>query len=325
MHNLGRGRDDTGQLFHLEGARLCAAKTGCTVTLPGKHGLRHAFSAWRARLRKQATPLGKDPDDIMELLAQKGLHERNIEAEFEGRVRYSGAGPAFDCGLILVAFTNRSGSNLLCDYLSQAPWVAATGEHLNHDVVARRRTRRSDETFPDYLAKLVTESAASANRHLLLKASCDQMAMLLRWNIPAMFKSTHVIHIRRRDELAQAVSLSVASQTQSWTSQQERQNEIVEWRPYEIAAILARHRLERQAISILTHVANLPLRVVPYEDMVAEPAVHLRAALRFCGLPPRDWTPREPKLKRQIEPEKTDFLNRARAEMLEAILGTPPE
>ncbi len=98
--------------------------------MSAKHGLRHAFSEWRGRLQKSRPLLGQSPNDVTELLAEKGGHERSILSQFKGNVRFTGGKPVLDCGLILVAFTNRSGSNLLCDYLGQCPRVAATGEHL---------------------------------------------------------------------------------------------------------------------------------------------------------------------------------------------------
>lgn len=276
------------------------------------------------RLAQAGPPVVPEAGDIALRLAGPNLHEDRIAALFPGATRFDGPGPVLACPLVLVAFTNRCGSNLLCDYLAQTGRMAVAGESLNHDTVAVQHAQHGGTGFPDHVAQLAARLGAAAGRPLAVKVSCDQMAMLLRWNIPAMFPAVRVIHIRRRDALAQAVSLSVASQTGRWTSRQKGSPVSPEWRPDEIRRILAGLRLENQGIGILADVAGLPLREVAYEDMAADPAGHLRAVLRFCGLDPAGWTPAPPAIDRQDDADKAAILARARAAMRAALLGDPP-
>jgi LPS sulfotransferase NodH len=263
-------------------------------------------------------------DDIAGQLARRSVHEDRIATLFPGGRRFAGPGPALPCPLVLVAFTNRSGSNLLCDYLDQTGRMAVGGESLNHDTVAVQRRQHGGTAFPDHMAWLAAHLGAGPGRPLAVKASLDQLVMLARWNIPAMFPAVHVLHIRRRDALAQAVSLSVASQTGRWTNQQMGLPVRPDWRPAEVGMILEGLRLEQQGIGILAGVAGLPLREIAYEDMVADPAGHLRAALRFCGMNPAGWAPEPPSISRQDDADKAALLQEARTAMREALLGKEP-
>jgi trehalose 2-sulfotransferase len=289
-----------------------------------KDRLFRGLAGWLAGRGGKAPP-PPDAGDIALRLAGPGLHEPRIAALFAGATRFEGPGPVLPCPLVMVAFTNRCGSNLLCDYLAQTGRMAVAGESLNHDTVAIQHAQHGGTGFPDHVAGLATRLGAAAGRPLAVKASLDQLAMLLRWNITAMFPHIHVIHIRRRDALAQAVSLSVASQTGRWTSQQQGKPVTPEWRPEEIRRILTGLRLENQGIGILAAAAGLPLREIAYEDMVADPAGHLRAALRFCGLDPGGWTPAPPSIDRQDDADKSAILTLARAAMRQALLGPGPD
>jgi len=282
-------------------------------------GVAGALSGWRLR-RDGGEP---DAGGVAARLARQSLHEQHISALFPGGTRFAGKGPVLDCALLLVAFTNRSGSNLLCEYLAQTGQVAVAGECLNHDTVAVQQAQHGGTRFTDHIAWLAAQfcpAGATAARTLAFKASLDQMVMLLRWNIPAMFPAVHVLHVRRCDALAQAVSLSVASQTGRWTSQQAGRSVTPDWRPQEVGMILAGLRLEMQGIGILADVAGLPLAEVTYEDMIADPAGQVGAALRFCGIDPGGWTPDAPAIDQQTDADKSALLERARAAMLQALL-----
>jgi trehalose 2-sulfotransferase len=261
--------------------------------------------------------LKSEKQSLLQALATPGAHERALQALFDGRLGFDGAAPEFDRPLVLVAFTNRSGSNLVCDYLLQTGRMAGAGEFLNQDVVAERAAQYGLETLPDYIRNLDSEIANSA-KVLTIKASYDQLAMLLRARIPAMFREVIVLHCQRNNTLAQAVSYSIALRTGQWMSRQEAKSTELSEIPLD--------EIERQVDNF--HRANLLIRLlceahglrrwdIGYERLVQDKAAHLVAALRAAALVAPGWVARAPLLERQASQVNHDlaaaFLEQVRA------------
>ena len=67
---------------------------------------------------------------ITDALAEQGPHESKIRALFPDAFAWQGPEPLFSKPLYVLAFTNRSGSNLLADYLLQTGRFRGFGEAL---------------------------------------------------------------------------------------------------------------------------------------------------------------------------------------------------
>ena len=147
----------------------------------------------------------------------EGQHEKIIERHFKKATRYCDDITIFNFPITILCFTNRCGSNLLGEHLRATGNFHGFYEHLNHDVVEELSYQRGSDTFPNYLKTLAAEKTNDCHSYGI-KASWDQLLMLLKWNIPAMFSGIRIIHIERRDVVAQAVSFSIAAQTKKWTS-----------------------------------------------------------------------------------------------------------
>ena len=178
-----------------------------------------SLRTWSSRTSDRHSGGAFHPAGLLKTLATPGLHERNISALFQARMAFRGSAPAFDRPLMIIAFSNRSGSHLVCDYALQTGRIAGAGEHLNHEEVAQQIVGRQIASFPDYIRHLDT-TLAQSGKVLALKASWDQLAMLLRQGIPQMFSDTLVLHVMRNDTLAQAVSYAIALRTGRWRSRQ---------------------------------------------------------------------------------------------------------
>ncbi len=256
-------------------------------------------------------------------LRATGDHERRIFRQFGGRVAFDGSAPVTNRPLILVAFTNRSGSNLLCEYLRQSGKVAGGMEQLNHEVVAAQVAAHPVDRFADHIAGLLARQGR-ADQSFCLKASWDQLLMLYRWNIPAMFPQTRILHIQRHDAIAQAVSYSIALQTKRWNSIQPGNGQAPAFLPRQIGQILSDQRQANDHIALLAQILEVPRVAVSYEQIVAAPDAHLRRVLRFCGIALPDLTVRPPALQRQADPVNADFAARFRADW-RAMLLPPPD
>jgi LPS sulfotransferase NodH len=251
------------------------------------------------------------PKGLLETVATPGAHERSLREMFGDRMGFDGTSPVFAQPLMLIAFTNRSGSNLVCDYVAQSGQVGGAGEFLNHDVVASQRAKAGSEiaSLPDYIVYL-HQTLVGPKRMLALKASWDQLAMLLRHNILAMFQNVIVLHCVRVDTLQQAVSYAIALRSGRWT--QLRQDGQPDTDGPELAeAHIPLEEIEAQMDTL--HRANLLIRLlceahglkrweVGYERLCNDKGAHLVHILQASGLVPPEWKPGAPNLERQAGP-----------------------
>lgn len=262
------------------------------------------------------------PTGLLTALALPGPHEQKLQDLFAGRMTFTGAAPVFEQPLMIVAFSNRSGSNLVCDYALQSGRVGGAGEFLNHDVVATQSAKHGITCLPDYIRHL-HRTLAGANRILALKASWDQLAMLLRHNIPGMFHKAFVLHCTRSDILAQAVSYAIALRSGRWMSSQKGDiPDIADIPLSEIETQMEQFHRANLLIRLLCEAHGLRRREVVYEQLCRDKGAHLARLLRASALVPEGWIPGNPRLDRQAGPLNDDltaaFLARLRA-------GTGPQ
>jgi LPS sulfotransferase NodH len=269
-------------------------------------------------------------EGLLETLATPGQHEQHLGQLFDGRMRFDGTAPVFAQPLMIVAFTNRSGSNLVCDYVTQSGRVGGAGEFLNHDVVANRCAEAESASLPDYISHL-HQTLAGPQRILALKASWDQLAMLIRHNILAMFQDVIVLHCTRVDTLGQAVSYAIALRSGRWLQlRQDVQDDPLE--PGDASAIpLAEIEMQMEVL----HRANLLIRLlceahglrrweIGYERLCQDKGAHLAQSLCAAGLVSSGWMPGAPHLERQAGPLNTELAS-AFLESLRAAMRTARE
>jgi len=225
-------------------------------------------------------------------------HEHEIRALFPGRVDFTGDGPVLDKPLLVLAFTNRSGSNLLADYLLQTGRVAGLGEYLNHDTVGHQKQALRIESMPDYLPALARKLSRKGQQ-FGVKASAEQLDFLIRWRLPRLFSRTTVVHIHRDDVIGQAVSHWIAVQTGQWTSQQDRRPVEVAFDPDALRTIANDVLRSDAAIRLHCGMHRLPYVSVSYEELTADPAATLGRIARVAGFDLGGWIPREPEIARQ--------------------------
>jgi LPS sulfotransferase NodH len=117
--------------------------------------------------------------------------------------------------LIFVCFTNRCGSNYLCDLLASTHWFNRAQEWLNSDVVLERCQRAKITSLEQYVCEIARENAVSGQ--LVIKVAAEQLAMLLEAGVlDKVLEQSMFIWVQRADKLSQAVSLAIAEQNQQW-------------------------------------------------------------------------------------------------------------
>lgn len=247
-------------------------------------------------------------NDLLGEMARAGQHELLIKDAFEGRVRFEGDAPKFPRRLVLLAFTNRSGSNLMAEYIRQAGQVAGVGEFLNHNIVVQRAAEQGITTFPDYISMLHNSLCDNGKRALGLKASWDQIAMLLRWNIIGMFPKVTVIHVIRHYLVAQSVSYGIALQTQAWTSMHESFDIDPDLSAQDVAQSMMSFYRANLIIRLMSESFGMQRLDIGYEQIVNNPEGSVPRVLRAAGLAGPDWAPRPPSLIKQADMRNAAFV-----------------
>lgn len=249
-----------------------------------------------------------------------GKHQQEIEELFSGRVHYLASEPILSHPLVVMAFTNRSGSMLLGEYLRLTGNFIGFHEHLNGFAVKRMAEGTKARSFPDHVLALANLEGKEAKAYGV-KASWDQILMLLRWRIHRMFSSVFVIHIERQDVLAQAVSFSIADQTRQWTSTQSATGARATYKAADI-----RHRLDgiglgNKLIRQICSVYGLDTLNTRYEDLLADPVAELNRIHKWLGIPLRRLDLGKARLRKQGNQTNAEFIERFRAEALAEMRG----
>lgn len=244
---------------------------------------------------------------ISDAFAQQGPHERKIRALFPGAFAWQGAEPKFSKPLYILAFTNRSGSNLLADYLRQTGKFRGFGEGLNWDEIQRSIERSPVASFPDYVAQL----AGPPNTPGIwgVKASWTQIILLRRANILSMFPGVRIIHSVRQDLLGQAVSHWIAHQTNQWTSTQKGRDITPEFAADRIEQILMDIVRSNSYIDLLSRTLGLPRHAVVYEHLQDDPAGEMKRLAQALSIELEDWQPGTPRISRQRDETNDSFRN----------------
>lgn len=243
---------------------------------------------------------------ITDAFSEQGPHELTIRSLFPQAFAWTGSSPVFSKPLYILAFTNRSGSNLLADYLRQTGKFRGFGEGLNGDEV-ERNVRRDPiiNSFPDYIARLA--GARNEPGFWGIKASWDQIILLHRANIPAMFTGVRLIHSVRSDLLGQAVSHWIAHQTKQWTSAHQKSDVTPNFSAKHIEQILMSNVRANSFIDLIARTRGIPRHVVVYEQLQKDPADVMARLSKALSVDLGDWEPKAPRISRQRDETNEAF------------------
>lgn len=259
--------------------------------------------------------------NFVQTLRKRGQHEDVMRRFFKDKVSYNGS-PIFTHPLYCLAFSNRSGSNLLASYLRATPFFSGFHEQLNFDTVERQSLQWECDNFPDYVYEATTRFNKGKFVHGF-KASVDQLMMLERFGVPRMYEGgLKIIHITRGDLIGQAISYQIASQTKKWTSKQEGliSEDAVVFNPEQISSLVQDAQYSANAISLFAEIFNVPRLHVTYEMLVNNPQRVLEQVAEFTHQDAANWPVREPDIKRQASELNDEFRARYLAYIRNAVL-----
>lgn len=259
--------------------------------------------------------------NFVEALRKRGQHEVVLRRFFKDKVFYHGS-PIFRNPLYCIAFSNRSGSNLLASYLRATPFFSGLHEQLNFDTVKHQSLQWECDSFPDYVYEATTRFNKGEFRYGF-KASADQLMMLERFRVPQMYEGgLNIIHITREDLIGQAISYQIASQTKKWTSKQEgiiSENAVI-FNPQQISSLVQNAQYSANAISLFAKIFNVPRLHVTYEMLVNNPQGVLDLIAEFTHQDAANWPVREPDIKQQASELNDEFRARYLVYIRDTIL-----
>ena len=150
-------------------------------------------------------------------VSEKSMHQEKLTAHFKD-LKLPDDARSFGSPVCIMLFTNRSGSNVLGEYLRATHQFTGFVEALNYRRVIKYSQQNELCSFFDYLRWQVSR-LSEGEKVTGIKASVDQAEMLFQCNaIPGYFDKVHWLMVQRHDTLAQAISFSIAAQTRQWTS-----------------------------------------------------------------------------------------------------------
>lgn len=249
-----------------------------------------------------------------------GIHENKIRALYNDAVHFTGNSPVFEEPLYLLAFSNRSGSNLLAHYMRSVPYFGGFHEQLNHPTVKTQAAAGECASFPDYI-RFASTTFGKDFKTWGFKASWDQIMMLYRFGIDRMYPCVRIIHIKRRDLVKQAVSYMIAHQTKKWTSKQKGTPDISPTYDYSLLDRLMRQSaFAEQQVRAISALFDLPYLEVWYETLVQKPERVMNDIGRFADIDLSAWQPQTPAIEMQADATNKAFYDRYIEERKQIIL-----
>lgn len=207
---------------------------------------------------------------------------------------------------LFIAATPRSGSELLCQWFLRSYLYGWTGEWFAFGTIAGDAAHLGvpGETRLRPLLEALRREKAAADGRISIKMMWPVFTAFREQEgaSPLSFlREPEVVRVRRRDRVAQAVSLYKAEQTDKWRSEAGPQEDV----PYsgaDIARCLRRIRAEEAAWEDFFAGTGCPQpQVIVYEDFVPRQREAFRALLEGLDLPavPEDRIQAPPTIRKQ--------------------------
>ncbi|MBB1073530.1 SPASM domain-containing protein [Rhodoferax sp. 4810] len=193
--------------------------------------------------------------------------------------------------LVVIAFTNRSGSNLLAESLAATGLVTCAEEALNLSQVINTCDDLHLTQLGDYFVKLHhTEPETPA---LAIKLSWDQLYFLTHIGVlPYLWPDVRFMWMMRADLLAQSLSLCVARQMQCWKGAYPTvllNQHLATLTAADLIAPLNEITEAHRQFWRWFAVYGIEPVIVEYNELTAAPMVETRRVLTELNLLPNGW------------------------------------
>lgn len=206
----------------------------------------------------------------------------------------------------IVCFTNRSGSNMLCEDIASLKGCGHAGETaLSHAVINQSRKGQLG-TFSEYLLSVFDSQESEFPG---IKLSIDQLLFFYESKIlKECLPHCKFIFIRRRDLVSQSVSFYIADRTKQWTSQHEAQSTPPPYNKRKILRILNNVSDANSRFVKFFSITQTPYCEIVYEDFIDNREADLKRIAKHLGTSDvLDNIPTRKTLKQQKLDTKTEY------------------
>jgi len=164
-------------------------------------------------------------------------------------------------------------------------------EYFNLRLLQLGRTQSGNQLLtPFEFMRLMESRRTSPNGIFGMKLHYEQMLRAFQSDIPNqnmiefLRSHQHLLWIRRRDRLRQAISLVVATHTNSWSSEEPQTSSSASISCFDCIRSLQAISFQDLGWEHLIKVAKLQVDTIWYEDLVAEYEKTCRLVLRYLNL-----------------------------------------
>lgn len=185
----------------------------------------------------------------------------------------------------ILGFTNRSGSNYLAEMIAGDSRYSPAKETLCARTVIEKSKEHGFKTFSDYLFWLV-ETSTEQGHAFGIKASSGQLSWMTAIGaFESCFPKARIIHMKRENVIAQAVSLSVAGQTKQWMSTQKSsiESKDVAYRPIEIGRFVKEIVRANAEFEAFFYKHSIDAVSVSYEEFCENSTLQLKRIYQALG------------------------------------------
>ncbi len=188
--------------------------------------------------------------------------------------------------LLFILFSSRAGSTYASRLLANTPYFRHVAESCNHVRLAKIRTEQELEDDGEALKWAIAQRGTKR----CFGAKCGEFGLIAAWSLGLLGQlrdRTHFVMLRRRDRVAQAVSLFRADLSGRFHSMQKESRAVVA-DDYDHAAIAERLGVIEQVNANLERflaLYNRPAIYLDYEDICEDPAAYVAGVCDFLDLP----------------------------------------
>jgi trehalose 2-sulfotransferase len=187
--------------------------------------------------------------------------------------------------------SQRSGSTLLTRMLTKTRQAGDPLEYFNLRLLQLGRAQSGNQSLtPIEFMRLMESRRTSPNGIFGMKLHYEQMLRAFQSDIPNqnmiefLRSHQHLLWMRRRDRLRQAISHAVATHTNSWSSEEPQIPSTGSISCFDCVRSLQLISFQDQGWEHLIRVAGLQVNTIWYEDLVSEYEKTCRLALRYLNL-----------------------------------------
>jgi len=255
-------------------------------------------------------PVEPVDDGLPRQVDKPGGHGSGIARHFGAAAFIDSEADPIDVPLVILAFFNRSGSNLLAAALRDSGAYRGFRELLNHQNVITAAEKYDLKNFEAYI-RHISAQARAAGVPFGIKASPEQIGMLHHFGVLRLFPRVDVLHIERDDVLGQAISYCIADDTKRWSSLHKAPPEAEPAYDGErIRAVMREAALAGLRVRLVCETLGLNRIPVSYEELAADTPATVRRISAALDVPLQGHTLKPPALRKQAGATNALFRQR---------------